>query len=114
MTAIDDLSVGFDRAGSHLTIYLAGELDCANVDDLASRIAPHIHPTDHLVWVDLAAVTFCGSAGITLFIQLHNLVTDHGGRFTLYRPSPAVMRTISLCQLDQVLSVSQPLVAPAD
>jgi anti-anti-sigma factor len=99
---------GFDRVRDHLTVYLGGELDCETASELEERVLPHIHASDRLVWLDLTAVTFCGSAGLTLFLHLHRVVGERGGQVVLYRPSPAVMRTIQLCRLDHVLAVSQP------
>jgi len=101
-------SVDFDRAGSHLTIYLGGELDAACDEILSDRVLPHVHPGDEVVWVDMSTVSFCGSSGITLLLRLQNRVESVGGQMTVYRPSCAVTRLLALCELDQYLSIRQP------
>ena len=106
-------TVSFDRSGANLTIYLSGELDDDTVRSLREQLLPHVHRTDERVWVDLAAVTFCGSAGLTSFVRLDELVSANGGRLTLYRPSRQVMRSICLCGLDRFLSISQPRSQPS-
>jgi anti-anti-sigma factor len=98
-----------DRLGTHLTISLAGELDCVSARDLFTMVGAFIDAQDERVTLDVSRVTFCGSAGLTLFLQLHNLVQDQGGSFTLHAPSPAVTRSIELCHLDEILVISRPL-----
>ena len=96
------------RAGTHLTVYLSGELDAACDEILTARVLPHIHPGDEVVWVDMSAVTFCGSSGISLLLRILDLVEAGGGRMTVYRPSRTVTRVLELCQVDQHLSIRQP------
>ena len=85
-------TVAFDLAGQHLTAYLAGELDEITCPCLFDQILECLHDDDEVVWLDVAAVTFCGSAGIALFVKLHQHVHGTGGRLTLYDPTPVVCR----------------------
>jgi anti-sigma B factor antagonist len=97
--------VEYDRAGRHLTAYLAGELDQTSCPPLAGDLLRHIHPDDEVVWLDLSAVTFCASAGVAMFVQLHRHIRPNGGRLTLYHPSPNVQRVLDMCGLADVLSI---------
>ncbi|HWJ63043.1 MAG TPA: STAS domain-containing protein [Acidimicrobiales bacterium] len=106
---INRAAVRCDRVGDHLTLFLTGELDCASAGELGTQVIPFILPTDERVRVDLSGVTFCGSAGLTLFVQLHNLVRDRGGELTFYAPPATVMRSIELCRLDELLTIARPL-----
>ncbi|MGN6693529.1 MAG: STAS domain-containing protein [Aquihabitans sp.] len=108
---INRAAVLCDRTGTHLTISLAGELDCASANHLFEVVGPFIDGDDERVTLDVSRVTFCGSAGLTLFVQLHHLVQDQGGSFTLLAPSPPVMRSIELCRLDEVFQIARPLSA---
>lgn len=109
----NEIEVRVDRTGGRLTILLRGELDCATAGDLDAAVADHVGPADHHVVLDLTDVTFCASAGLTSFIRLHNEVRDRGGRFELHGPTGPVLRAIQLCRLDEVLTVTPALAAPA-
>lgn len=107
------MAVEADRADTHLTIRLIGELDCATAGDLADQVAPYIGDDERLIRLELSEVTFCGSAGITLFIQLHNQARERGFQLLLCAPSKAVMRTLKLCRLHQVLCIEPAPSGPA-
>jgi anti-anti-sigma factor len=102
-------AVEFDRSGDHLTVYIGGELDGSSVERIEASIASHIHSTDDVIWLDLEAVTFCGSLGVSMLLRIRNHVDQLGARLTLYQPSPAVRRTLELCELDQYFSIWRPL-----
>lgn len=106
-------TVELDRSASHITAFLSGELDRDTVALVEQRLGSAIGPGVELVWADVAAITFCGSAGLALFLRLDALVREHGGSFVVYRPSASVMRTIQLCGLHEVLSVSHPVAEPS-
>ena len=99
------LTVDLDRAGRHLTVYVAGALDAATAPTLTSEVLGHIHDDDQVVWLDLAAVTFCDSSGTSALARLHEHIKDAGGRLTLYNPAPPVLHVLELCGLDKVVSI---------
>ncbi len=92
----------FDRAGFHLTVYLAGDLDEETAPALTAAVLRGIEPADKVVWLDLSAVTFCGSAGVTMFAALHRHCEDQGARLTLYRPTTATRRVLDLLGLAEL------------
>ena len=71
-------AVEFDRSGDHLTVYIGGELDGSSVERIEASIASHIHSTDDVIWLDLEAVTFCGSVGVTMLLRIRNHVDQLG------------------------------------
>ena len=73
-------AVEFDRSGDHLTVYIGGRLDGSSVERIEASIASHIHSTDDVVWLDLEAVTFCGSLGVTMLLRIRNHVDQLGAR----------------------------------
>lgn len=101
----NDLAVRFERTDVRLTVFFSGELDCASVEELGDLKA-RVARTDRDVVLDLSGLRFCASAGLTLFIQLHNLVRDQGHALVLHGPTDGVRRAIQLCRLDEVLAVT--------
>lgn len=92
----------FDRSGFHLTVYVAGELDQESAPSLTAEVLRHVQPADKVVWLDLSAVTFCGSAGVSMFVALHRRCEEQGARLTLYRPTPATRRVLDMLGLAQL------------
>ena len=107
----NEVVVQHEVDGARSRIVLAGELDCANTDDLATRIVAHLEGGSPDVVLDLRGVTFCGSSGLTVFIQLHNRACDQGGTLTLADPTDAVMRAIETCGLHELLTISRTVAA---
>lgn len=99
-----------ERSAELLTIHLSGELDCATTDDLRDQIVAHVGDAPRVV-LDVTGVTFCSSSGLTLFIQVHTHLRDRGGDLTLHGPVPSVLRSIEMCRLDQVLTITPALTA---
>ena len=95
----------YDRAGRHLTVYLSGELDQSIAPALTDDILRHIFDGDDVLWVDLSAVTFCGSAGVSLLARIHDRAGRAGAQMRLYNPPANVMRTIEVCGLADQFAV---------
>ena len=57
------------------------------------------------VAVDLAAVTFMDSSGISVLIGAHRQSADLGHRLTLRFPSPAVVKVLKITGVDEVLTI---------
>lgn len=105
--------IEFDRSGRHLTVYVSGELDQESAPPVTEAITDRIHPTDEVVWLDLAAVSFCGSAALTMFLTLDQHTRRHGARLTLYDPQPQVQRLLEMAGLDELRVWRDPRAARA-
>ena len=55
--------------------------------------------------VDLSAVTFCDSGGLSLFVELHRDTTARGGWLRLAGPQGRVMDVLRAANLDGYLSL---------
>lgn len=109
---LSQVAIRHERTGTTLSVHLIGELDAANVETLSDRVLPLLDRADRTMVLDLSGVTFCGSAGLSLFIRLHNAACAQGGDLVICSPTDAVLRTIRLCRLDDVLTVVPALPAP--
>ena len=92
-----------DRSGSHLTLYVEGEIDALAAPDLIDAYGRHNTPTADAVSVDLSAVSFLDSSGLLALHRMHQWTTQGGGSFKLIEPSPSVERILQLTGLDSVI-----------
>jgi len=79
-----------------------GELDIATAPelvDLLERLRHH----GHAVTLDLAAVTFMDSTGLTMLMDAHRAAEESAWTFTVSRASPAVRRVFVLAGVNGVL-----------
>lgn len=94
------------EASAHLHLTLHGAIDLAADELLADtldkvRAAP---PCD--ITVDLSAVTFLCSAGLSLLAELNSHATASGHALTVMNPTPIVRRALHICGFDQVLTIT--------
>lgn len=88
-----------------VTVEIAGEIDELRVDELATAFARAIEDHPVLVVVDLAGVTFFGSAGIRCLLQANNAAREARIGFRVARPSEVVQRVVQLTGIGTVLHV---------
>lgn len=99
------LDVQFDRSGSHLTVYLAGEIDRSSGAHLVEEVIRHADPSVNEVWLDLSAVSYCGAFGVSAFQEIDRLTTDRGDLTVLYQPQRVVSRVLALTGVDKTIRV---------
>ena len=88
-----DVSVVRSESGVSATV--SGELDTATVADAESALRPAVSGPGP-VEVDLSGVTFCGSAGLSLLLELRNAAVAAGVEFVIARTSRAVDRLLDI------------------
>ena len=52
-----------------LVVRLSGEIDMSNAAELRSQIVDHVGDDD-VLWLDMTAITFCDSAGLSMLDTL--------------------------------------------
>jgi len=98
-------AVEFDRAGSHLTVYLTEDLDAATAPPIGDAILHRHEPDDEKVWVDLSAVSFCDSSGIRMLHRLHSAIEADGTHFVLLDPPENMRRLIEMVDPEGTLKI---------
>ena len=100
------LAVDADASASPAVLRLRGDLDLATAPALeaAGRDLPD---TTDTVILDLAALTFVDSSGLTAIVRLHRLFSSRGGRVVIRRASPFVREILRVAGLDRVLTVER-------
>ncbi|MFE5794295.1 STAS domain-containing protein [Streptomyces sp. NPDC056503] len=98
------VEVGQEERGTVLV--LRGELDFDSAVQLdeAARGEPAPSGGKGPVVVDLAAVTFCDSSGVSALLRLHRRLSAQGRLLTLAAVPPTVLRLFALTGLDRIFT----------
>jgi anti-anti-sigma factor len=91
-----------DDSGSPV-ISISGELDMSNVEKIEVELEATIAKRPDLLVVDLSALAFIDSSGITLLLR----AAERVGRLELRNPSDIVRRVLQATGLSEVLRVQQ-------
>ena len=98
-----------------VVIALPAEIDMANADRTGQQLRAALTPGIATVMADMTATRFCDSSGISMLVQAHGQAAANGTELRLVVASAAVLRTLTLTGLDQLLpiypSLSQALAA---
>jgi anti-anti-sigma factor len=102
------LDVAAVRAGSAVTLAVAGELDLATGHTLVERVGAVIaeDPPGDLI-LDLAELRFCDSVGINAMVRLRKLADEHGWQFAVVHPQSTVRRVLELTGLHAYLNLDR-------
>ena len=100
------LEVTADRPTSTLTVlHVSGEIDRDSVPVLGDAAEEALEIGVNRLVIDLTAVTFCDSSGLSLFVRLHRRATARGGSFALAAVQPTVRMVLHATNLDRLLAV---------
>ncbi|MCG8919265.1 STAS domain-containing protein [Actinokineospora sp. PR83] len=73
--------------------------------DTLSAVADHIPTRPAAIVLDLTAVSFLDSAGLSLLVTEHNRCAEHGVPLRLVADTSVVNRPIELTGLDRLLDI---------
>ena len=105
------MTIEFQTRGSAEIARLPDRLVLANAAAVRSEIQQRIASgSSHLV-LDLAAVEFADSSGLSAILACVNSARRSGGEVALLRPMPRVRALIELTRLDDVVTVTDDEVA---
>lgn len=102
-----EIEVGGDEA-SAATVGVAGEIDLATAPRLAETLERIESETpDAQVHVDMHAVTFLDSSGISVLVHAHKRLAEAGGCLVLHRPSDQIRRVLEISGLGSFFELSE-------
>ena len=90
--------------GEAIVLRLAGELDMSTAPELLDQVVALVAAGTSRVVVDLAALTFCDSAGLTSFVRADRRCAAAGGWLRLTGAHGHVARVIEISGLGEVLT----------
>jgi len=94
-------SVGPD---GRATLSLSGEVDIAAVDELLDAARSCLDRADHVIVLDLGAVTFIDSSGLGALVRVRNLAAERDLAVELVHVPRSVQRLFDLTGLESVFS----------
>lgn len=97
------LVVTAEPVGEVVRLRLAGELDMSTAPELLERITSLAAGGTPRLVVDLAALTFCDSAGLTTFVRGDRRCAEAGGWLRLTGAYGHVARVIEISGVDDSL-----------
>jgi anti-sigma B factor antagonist len=100
-----DLILSTRRAPAGPVLAIAGELDQSNADRLRAAVeAIALRPGDLLI-LDLSALTFCDSTGITALLTARNRAQAHAADMALSNVPLDIARRLGLLGLDEIFHI---------
>ena len=92
-----------DRQPEHTVLRVSGDLDLETAPRLLAGAEPHLVAADEGLIIDLSALTFIDSSGLSALIRINQRVSAIGRRLTIITPAPQVAKAFEITGLDQVL-----------
>lgn len=101
------LTVTAQAHPEHLVaLVAAGEIDRDSRDQLRRAADEAMAGGMSRVILDVGAVTFCDSSGLSLFIDLHRQARSRDGWFRLVAVPPYLREMLRVTRLDEMLDVA--------
>ena len=94
------------------TLVVSGELDTLGAERLLARLDRLLGQGHRSVVLDLSAVTFCDSSGISALVRGHARASAAAGRLRLSAASPQVTRVLEVSGLARMLGLQSTVVTP--
>jgi anti-sigma B factor antagonist len=88
-----------------VVIALPAEIDMANAGGVGQQLGSAADPGVRTVIADMTATTFCDSSGISMLVRAHKLAAANGTELRLVVPAAAVLRSLTLVSIDQLLPI---------
>lgn len=99
--AIWNLSV--DRLPEHTVLRVTGDLDLETAPRLLVGVEPHVAAADGALIIDLSALQFIDSSGLSALIRINRRVAAAGRELTIIAPAPPVAKVFEITGLDKIL-----------
>jgi anti-sigma B factor antagonist len=86
-------------------ITLPAEIEMANAGQVGQQLGSAIVPGVRVVIADMTATMFCDSSGISMLVRAHQQAAANRTQLRLVVRSTAVLRALTLAQVDQLLPI---------
>ncbi|UXA19052.1 STAS domain-containing protein [Mycobacterium sp. SMC-4] len=93
------------RDNDALVLQVAGDLDVLTAPTLATHLDVALTSGAALLIVDLTAVEFLSSAGISVLVETHRLTAPAGVSLRVVAEGPATSRPMRLMCVDQIIDL---------
>ena len=104
-------AVTLDHRDTEVAVSLAGEIDLDNADQVLAVLRPLIEEAPSSIAVDLGALQFIDSFGISRLIIAQQSAIDFGVSLSLRNPRPETHRVFVVAGLTDYLRIDGPAAA---
>jgi anti-sigma B factor antagonist len=94
-----DVTIAGAPVGGVTVVALRGELDVDTAPRLRSVLSSLVSSSVCQIVIDLSAVSFCDSIGLSAFVDAHHRCTTAGGYLRLVAVPPYLLRVLSVVGL---------------
>ena len=91
--------------GPQRVVVLEGELDLSTAPLLLEHLTALLTNTMPELLLDLSALSFLDSTGISVLIAAHRRLAGQGGRMVLLSPTPLTQRVLEIAGLTTIFSI---------
>lgn len=98
-------SAEVETSAGKVVLRLDGELDMVSAPALNRAVRTALAAEPAAISVDLSELTFVDSTGVGVFVAGHRRAASMGCSFVLCSPRRAVLRTLQLTGLDELISI---------
>jgi anti-sigma B factor antagonist len=99
-----ELSDEYSKTGAHI-VNMRGELHVSTAPQFAQRISDVIYINKTAIVLDMTAVEFIDSTGLSVMLNALRVVTQIGGRLALVCTNPTVLRLFQITNLDSTFDI---------
>jgi anti-anti-sigma factor len=96
----DELTIKTEVSDLGVTVIATGTVDFSTHDILRQHLTELIRAGHQDIRVDLSAVRYVDSTGLTVFLRAWSTMRQRSARFAVIHPSSQVARIFSLLKLD--------------
>jgi len=94
-----------DEREGETIVRVAGDLDATGAPALRSQLVETMESATHRVVLDLSAVDFLDSLGLSMLVAAHRRAHELGIDFVLASPSPASRRVLEITRLTDLFTI---------
>lgn len=101
-----DLGIKTDPKPERYTIFVSGEIDISNAEQLRNAVDLAFEQPTEKVVLDLADVSYIDSTGIGVLVGAAHHAADHGKAFAAINAQNGVMRVVELLGVGKGINIS--------
>ncbi|WP_329043015.1 STAS domain-containing protein [Streptomyces sp. NBC_00178] len=105
------LTITARDAATGPVLEITGDLDHETAPELRQAVHKLTLTTGQLLVLDLAALEFCDSSGISALLTARNLANEHGAGIALASVPANTARILRIVGLDRVFTIHQDVLA---
>jgi len=103
---VEDPRIEVSARGSALVLRIAGELDAASRPAIEPTLIAAIASAPRVIF-DLAAVSFCDSTGIAMFITVHEKATADDKPLSMRNVPARLHRLFEITGVDKIFDITE-------